>query len=125
MNFTLVQGRTINLEVVFGTKVKELTSASFWLEHFKLVMQKLGLTYIDSIHTTFESKNAGEEGGISVVCILLESHLAVHTWPEYNYAHIVLDSCKWNIEGKTFIETVLAPFEGLPFEYKMEERLWF
>ena len=31
--------------------------------------------------------------GISVICVLAESHLALHTWPEYGYIHFDIVSC--------------------------------
>ncbi len=35
----------------------------------------------------------GEKGGISVVAIVLESHVALHTWPEYGYATFDAYTC--------------------------------
>ena len=31
--------------------------------------------------------------GVSVVAIILESHISVHTWPEYRYATVDVYSC--------------------------------
>ncbi len=31
--------------------------------------------------------------GVSVVAIILESHIAIHTWPEYRYATVDVYSC--------------------------------
>jgi len=35
----------------------------------------------------------GKKGGISVVAIVLESHIAVHTWLEYGYATVDVYTC--------------------------------
>lgn len=35
----------------------------------------------------------GEKGGVSVIALILESHIAVHTWPEYEYATIDIYTC--------------------------------
>ena len=31
--------------------------------------------------------------GVSVVAIVLESHITIHTWPEYNFATVDVYSC--------------------------------
>ena len=35
----------------------------------------------------------GEKGGVSVVALVLESHIALHTWPEYGYATFDAYTC--------------------------------
>ena len=35
----------------------------------------------------------GEKGGVSVIALVLESHLALHTWPEYGYATFDAYTC--------------------------------
>jgi S-adenosylmethionine decarboxylase len=50
--------------------------------------------------------------GLSVVAIILESHIAVHTWPEFNYATVDVYSCgsHTNPEGAfNYIVEMLKP----------------
>jgi S-adenosylmethionine decarboxylase len=35
----------------------------------------------------------GPKGGVSVVAVVLESHIAVHTWVEYDYATVDVYTC--------------------------------
>lgn len=37
----------------------------------------------------FESK----KGGVSVIALITESHVAIHTWPEYEYATVDVYTC--------------------------------
>ena len=38
-------------------------------------------------------KKFGEEGGVSGVLVLAESHISIHTWPERDYAAIDIFMC--------------------------------
>ncbi len=35
----------------------------------------------------------GKKGGVSVIALVLESHIAVHTWVEYRYATVDVYTC--------------------------------
>lgn len=35
----------------------------------------------------------GEKGGVSVLALIMESHVAVHTWPSYGYAALDIYTC--------------------------------
>ena len=35
----------------------------------------------------------GPKGGVSVIAVVLESHIALHTWVEYNYATLDVYTC--------------------------------
>lgn len=35
----------------------------------------------------------GANGGVTAVLLLMESHLSIHTWPEYNYAAVDVFMC--------------------------------
>ncbi len=38
-------------------------------------------------------KFEGKKGGVSVIALVLESHVAVHTWLEYDYATVDVYTC--------------------------------
>lgn len=38
-------------------------------------------------------KFQGRKGGVSVIALVLESHVAVHTWLEYDYATVDVYTC--------------------------------
>ena len=38
-------------------------------------------------------KFGGEKGGVSVIVLVVESHIAIHTWTEYNYATLDVYTC--------------------------------
>ncbi|MBD5785668.1 S-adenosylmethionine decarboxylase [Cellulosimicrobium terreum] len=47
-----------------------------------------GLTRLGEVSHRFEPQ------GTSVVLLLAESHLAVHTWPEHGSAYVTLTTCR-------------------------------
>lgn len=47
----------------------------------------LNLTVVNQYMHKFEPH------GLSLVLIIAQSHLAIHTWPEYSYMHIDIISC--------------------------------
>lgn len=51
------------------------------------LVESLNLTVVKSIFHSFNPQ------GITLVYILSESHLAIHTWPEHKLVHIDLVSC--------------------------------
>ena len=38
-------------------------------------------------------KFTGYHGGVSVIALVLESHIAIHTWPDYKYATVDVYTC--------------------------------
>ena len=47
----------------------------------------IGATVIDSTFNSFNPK------GVSGVITIAESHLAIHTWPEYRFAAVSFETC--------------------------------
>lgn len=52
----------------------------------------------------------GKKGGVSVIAVVLESHIAVHTWPEYGYATVDVYTCGENTDPWKAWDVIL---EGL------------
>lgn len=61
------------------------------LNHLKSLLtsavKKAGMTIIDTKFHKFTPQ------GVSGVILLAESHLSVHTWPEFNYAAVDVYTC--------------------------------
>jgi len=50
--------------------------------------------------------------GVSVIAIVLESHITIHTWPEYRYATVDVYSCGTHtnpVAAFEYIKSVLKP----------------
>lgn len=70
-------------------KLESLSNSLDFIENLaKAIIDGLELTVVKKIDNKFEPI------GRTLVYILSESHLAIHTWPEYNILHIDLVSCK-------------------------------
>jgi S-adenosylmethionine decarboxylase len=48
--------------------------------------------------------------GISGVVVIAESHLAVHTWPEYRYAAVDVFSCGETLQPKLAVDYLIEQF---------------
>ena len=58
------------------------------------VIKEVGLTIISS------QKHQFEPYGVTMLYLLAESHLSIHTWPEYNCFSMDVHSCNHNIDVK-------------------------
>ncbi|MEM0979119.1 MAG: polyamine aminopropyltransferase [Cyanobacteria bacterium P01_H01_bin.58] len=50
--------------------------------------------------------------GVSGVVVIQESHLAIHTWPEYRYAAVDLFTCGYTVNPWTSYEILKTAFEA-------------
>jgi S-adenosylmethionine decarboxylase len=80
--------------------------------------------FLDFLHPLFESydvKNLGvlshifENGSFSLVVMLAESHISVHTWPEKKCIQLDVFLCNYEKDnsstGKALFDTIVAFFE--------------
>lgn len=49
-------------------------------------------------------------GGYSGVCIIAESHLTIHTWPEHGYAAVDMFTCGASMDFEAGLETLRKYF---------------
>lgn len=56
-------------------------------QRLKDTTERFGLTLLDIVSNRFEPQ------GVTVVGLLAESHMSIHTWPEHNYAAIDIFTC--------------------------------
>ncbi len=48
--------------------------------------------------------------GVSGVVVIAESHLSIHTWPEYRYAAVDIFTCGKTIDPEQAVERIAASF---------------
>lgn len=54
--------------------------------------------------------------GISGVVIIAESHLSVHTWPEFNYAAVDIFTCGMTTRPEAAASLIIERFESKAFQ---------
>lgn len=59
-----------------------------------------------------DSFHCFEPHGISGFVVIAESHLAIHTWPELNYAAIDVFTCNSELHIERAIDYIIAAFES-------------
>jgi S-adenosylmethionine decarboxylase len=50
--------------------------------------------------------------GVSGVVVIAESHLSVHTWPEYGYAAVDVFTCGTTVNPRTAAEVLIERLES-------------
>lgn len=67
-----------------------LIDDEFFLRNLIIEAAKIAKMNIWDIRTW---RFGGEKGGISAIALILESHIAIHTWKEFNYATVDIFTC--------------------------------
>ena len=60
-----------------------------------------------TVHAVNSWRIPGEKGGVSVIVLVLESHLALHTWPHYDYATFDIYTCGEDTDPWKGFEVIL------------------
>lgn len=73
--------------------------------HVRSALQRI--TSALALNTLSETKHFFKPQGISMIFLLAESHIAIHTWPEKEFAYITLSSCAEDAFDRKKIEAIL------------------
>lgn len=60
--------------------------------------------------------------GVSVVAIILESHVAIHTWPEYSFATLDVYTCGYKGDPFKTYRYIVDKLEAKRFTVKISDR---
>lgn len=67
---------------------------------------------VSMLKKQFKIPGLPDNGGVSIIALIKESHIAVHTWPESEYATVDIYSCGAHTDADaafTYIISVLKP----------------
>lgn len=80
---------------------REILNNSSEVELFmKKAALDCGATIVSSVFHTFNPH------GVSGVVVIAESHLAIHTWPEYGYAAVDVFTCGHLVDPEKAIQSI-------------------
>ena len=91
-NLVPVLGKHIfgNLYDVEDSVLKDLS----YLKESVIEAARAGnLHIIDILEKQFNTINSPDIGGVSIIALIVESHISLHTWPESRYATVDIYSC--------------------------------
>lgn len=83
-----------------GIEFDLLNNPQKLLETTQKAAASLNLTVVNSFVHRFEPH------GLSLVLVLSQSHLAIHTWPEHGYLHMDMVTCSEGIDSESFEEAL-------------------
>lgn len=63
-----------------------------------------------------------EPQGLSIVALIQESHIAIHTWPEYGLATVDIYTCSGKLSVQKAFEYVADALDGDIYNFIVEER---
>ncbi|MEM0361036.1 MAG: adenosylmethionine decarboxylase [Sulfolobales archaeon] len=72
--------------------------------------------------TLLDVKSWKIEPGVSVVAIILESHITIHTWPEYGFATVDVYSCGLHTDPESSFKYIAKALKAGRCDYKVVDR---
>lgn len=87
-----------------GVAPDSLTHGTCFMGAMQKLVAELELTVIGNRYHVFGP-------GLTMVCILSESHLALHTWPEFGYLKFDLVTCRKVFERRELLRVLRGAFE--------------
>ncbi|MCD6324097.1 MAG: adenosylmethionine decarboxylase [Desulfurococcales archaeon] len=62
------------------------------------------------------------EPGVSIVGIVLESHITIHTWPEHGFAAVDVYSCGEHTNPEAAFKYIVKALKAKRYEYEVADR---
>ena len=67
-------------------------------------------------------KLSGEKGGVSVLALVVESHIALHTWVKYRYATVDIYTCGEETDPWKAFEYIVSQLKPEKYAVKYADR---
>jgi S-adenosylmethionine decarboxylase len=101
---------------LYGLDNKLIEKEPIVMELLTKVVKEAGLTEFGDVSHQFEPV------GVTGIILLGESHISIHTWPEYNSAAVDIFSCVGIKEAEKASNLILGYFKPREFEKKVVMR---
>lgn len=97
---------------LYGANRSKLDDLEFLKDILETAAYETGATILDSVSKKFEPQ------GVTIVIMLSESHISIHTWPEKGEAMIDVFTCGEEVEPLWAVPVIVSELQ--PNRYTME-----
>jgi len=98
-------GRHLIVEY-YGCDFESLTKVGYIKQQMLTAAKKIGAKIVGNKFHQFSPQ------GVSGAVILAESHISIHTWPEYNYAAVDFFTCGGHCDSNIGVEFLEKSFQA-------------
>ena len=92
---------------LYGCKPETLDDLEWVRDTMSQAADLVGASIIGDLHHRFEPQ------GLTVVVAIAESHLSIHTWPEYGYAAVDIFTCSESLIPGTVTEFIVERLQAI------------
>lgn len=89
---------------LYGCDVSQISDESALKNLVIDAAKKANMTIWDTVAWKF----GGPKGGVSVIALILESHIAIHTWNEFQYATVDVFTCGDKSDPKKAFQYIVS-----------------
>jgi len=101
---------------------KNAISNEEYLKETVINAAKIANMHLIDIHSwSFE----GPKGGISVIALIAESHISIHSWKEYNYASVDVYTCGYKSKPMKAFKYILERLKPKVYKIHKVKRLGY
>jgi len=95
-------GKHLLVEAIIDDKdIKGLYNKVFIKSLFVKIIKAVGMKAVSPVFNyQFPKRRTKQKAGVTSFCVLSESHISIHTWPENSYFALDLFSCRHFNEKK-------------------------
>jgi S-adenosylmethionine decarboxylase len=108
-------GRHLLLELKFCNK-EVLDDLEYLKTSLIEVAEEIGATVLNNVFHQFCPQ------GVSGVVVIAESHLCIHTWPEYGYAAVDIFTCGNTIDPRDAVNLLVNKLNAQEHSFRELER---
>jgi S-adenosylmethionine decarboxylase proenzyme len=108
-------GRHLLLELKFCNK-EVLDDLEYLKTGLIEIAEEIGATVLNNVFHQFCPQ------GVSGVVVIAESHLCIHTWPEYGYAAVDIFTCGNTIDPRDAVNLLVKKLNAQEHSFRELER---
>ena len=112
---TMIVGKHIIAEL-YGVNRELISKESTVKQIIEEVVEESGLTKVGSVYKQFNPH------GVTGIVLISESHVSVHTWPEYELVNLDIFTCGDTDKAEKAFELFLKKFNPKSFRHYILDR---